>query len=127
MVVGPQENVTLAKMESGAGPELWGAARRGQAVARCGVARAFAGPWRWSGVGGFRIGAPLAVSSRRSICMLAEAAILTGETAAGRQKVGQVLGGAIPDDGVIGIEVSVGQDVPEASNGPPGDLRLPRR
>ena len=35
MVVGPQENVTLAKMESGAGPELWGAARRGQAVVRC--------------------------------------------------------------------------------------------
>jgi len=59
--------------------------------------------------------------------MLSEAALLTGETATGRQKVGQVLGGAIPDDGMIGIELSVGQDVPEASNGPPGDLRLPRR
>ena len=59
--------------------------------------------------------------------MLSTTAILTGETAAGRQKVGQVLGGAIPDDGMIGIELSVGQDVPEASNGPPGDLRLPSR
>ncbi len=48
---------------------------------------------RWSGVGGFRIGALPAIPSLRSICMLSEAAILTGETAAGRQEVGQ--GGAI--------------------------------
>ena len=57
---------------------------------------------RWSGVGGFRIGALPAIPSLRSICILSEAAILTGETAAGRQKVGQVLGGAIPDDRIIG-------------------------
>jgi hypothetical protein len=85
------------------------------------------GRGRWSGVGGFRIGALPAIPSLRSICLLSEAAILTGETAERRQEVGQVLGGAIPDDRIIGIEVSVGQDIPEASDGPPGDLRLPSR
>jgi hypothetical protein len=42
------------------------------------------GRGRWSGVGGFRIGALPAIPSLRSICMLSEAAILTGETAFGR-------------------------------------------
>ncbi len=43
------------------------------------------GRGRWSGVGGFRIRAVPAIPSLRSICLLSEAAILTGETAARRQ------------------------------------------
>jgi len=35
----------------------------------------------------------------------------------------QMLLGAVPNDGVVGVEMGVGQDIPEARDRPPGHLR----